>query len=233
MPLPVLRSKLTSERIRVEFDFSSDLQFGETISDPVVLVEVATGEDPSPEDMIATRKFVDNSKIFQWIIGGLPGVIYNLICTVQGSSGRPYKLEKRLAVLPAVNLRPPLFGVSYSTTPYAVEFEDSMRQSGEALSGYTFGIILEEFSNTGLVLSGQLRTPLQNYAGPPELMSNLGVVLSGELRTPLKTYTSPPENISNLGVPINGTIKVVLITYSNWPAENMSNNGAILSGTFT
>lgn len=233
MPLPVMRTKLTSERIRVEFNFASELLLGETISDPVVEVQVATGLDPAPEDMVASRKFLDSPVLFQWIIGGVPGVIYNLICTVQGSSGKQYKLERKLAVLPVVSLRPPLFGVSYSTTPYAVEFEDSMRQSGEARSGYTFGIILEQMLNTGSILSGQLRTPLQTYASPPELMSNLGAIISGEIRTPLKTYASPPENMSNLGVPISGTIKIVLITYSNWPAENISNNGSILSGTFT
>jgi hypothetical protein len=233
MPLPVLRSKLVSERIRVEFDFTSQLALGETIADPVVEVQVATGIDPAPEDMIASRKFLDGAKIFQWIVGGLPGVIYNLICTVQGSTGKPYKLERKLAVVPAVSLRPPLFGISLSTTIYPVNALESFQTFGDVLSGQIFDSVLDDVTTFGSVISGELRSIFVEYVGPAEDITTFGNITSGSLVTPLVTYTGPFESITTLGIAVSGTLNTILIVYSNYPPENLTTFGNLTGGSLT
>ena len=233
MPLPVMRTKLTSERIRVEFNFASELLLGETISTPVVEIQVSTGIDPAPEDMIASRKFLDSPKVFQWIVGGLPGVIYNLICTVQGSSGKQYKLERKLAVVPAVTLRPPLFGISYSTTPYPVNALESLTAFGSAFSGFVFGTVEDEFATSGNIISGELRSVFVAYQMLPEDLSTVGGLTGGILLTPLVTYDSGIENLTTQGIPVSGVLSTILIVYSNYPPESLSTSGSISGGSLS
>ena len=107
MPLPVLPSKLVWERVRVEFNFADQLEFNETITSWNVEVFVNSGTDPAPKDMIATRRFQDGARLFQWVIGGIPGNIYRLVNTAVGSSGKIYKLEKVIAIVPGLFVFPP------------------------------------------------------------------------------------------------------------------------------
>lgn len=231
MPLPVMRTKLTSERIRVEFNFASELLLGETISNPVVEVQVATGLDLTPEDMIASRKFLDSPKVFQWIVGGVPGVIYNLICTVQGSSGKQYKLERKLAVLPVVNLRPPLFGVSYSTTIYPINSQDNLTVDGSLLLGRLFGTIEKSIIIEASITGGELKTIFKEYLAPFESVFVNAAITGGQLLTPLVTYNVGDERLNAFGIIISGELKTILIIYSNYPPESLNMSGAITGGT--
>jgi hypothetical protein len=228
-----MRSKLVSERIRVEFDFTSQIALGESISNPVVVVRVATGLDPEPDLMIASRKFLDGFKIFQWVIGGLPGVIYNLLCTVQGSTGKTYTIERKLAVVPAVALRPPLFGVSYSSTLYPVNAIESMFSFGLIDGGRLFQNITEDMLSFGQLTGGELKSIFVGYSMDPEAITSFGSLTAGALTTPLVTYTMVPESINSFGILISGEVKTILVRYNNYPPEPLSYYGTITGGTLT
>ena len=223
MPLPVLPSKLVWERIRVEFDFSAEMGLQETISFWKVVVSVKSGEDPAPDGMIATRRFLDGQRVYQWIIGGVPGIIYLLTATVIGSSGREYKLERVLAVVPSDYVYPPLFGVVYTTTVYPAEVLETLNFNVATLPSTTETPPNDHIDFNVAILNGSLREPLIMYTWPPEGLNNLALPINGSLVTPLIAYTWPPEGLNNLAVPTNGTLAQILITYSNWPNEGLNN----------
>lgn len=224
MPLPVLPSKLVWERISVEFDYSGEFQLNESITTWEVSVSVQTGDDLNPEDMLATRRALNGLKVYQWIINGIPGVVYNLKGVAVSSLGRTYKLERTLAVLPCSQVIPPLFGVVYTTTVYPDELLESLDFNVTILSGATETPPADYLDFSVSILSGSLREPLITYTWPPEGLNNLAVPVSGSLVTPLITYSSwPAEGLNNIAVPTNGTLVQILITYSNWPAEGLNN----------
>jgi hypothetical protein len=73
--------------------------FGETLSDPVCTVEVFASVDTVPEEMLEGGATVSGTVVTQQIKLGNGGVIYSIICTLEGASGRTYKSIQRLAVL--------------------------------------------------------------------------------------------------------------------------------------
>jgi hypothetical protein len=233
MPLPTLPSKLVWERVKVDFNFSSELLFNEAITSWEVTVAVQTGEDSSPDDMLATRRFLLGPVASQWIIQGLPGVVYRLTGTAVGSTGKTYKLEKTLAVLPCEQVIPPLFGVVYTTPLYPVDLTESLDSIGNIPAGYSLAEYVDFLDIVGVITDGALRTPLIEYIMEPEALDSIGSILSGDLRTPLITYAMQPEALDTVGVLINGVLDQILITYTNWPAESLDMAGSITAGTLS
>lgn len=97
--MAALASKKISEVITVSFDFRSTVRFGETLSSPVVTVAILSGADFSPSDILSGAASQSGGVVSQTIVQGMPGVIYNLICTVDGSTGSVYVKTLELAVL--------------------------------------------------------------------------------------------------------------------------------------
>jgi hypothetical protein len=233
MPLPTLPSKLVWERIRVEFNFSSELLLNETITAWEVTVAVQTGDDPSPDDMLTTRRFLLGPVASQWIIQGLPGVVYRLIGTAVGSTGKTYKLEKTLAVLPCEQAIPPLFGVAYTTPLYPVDVLDELLVYNQIINGYEWVPPLDAMDVSILIVDGLLREPLASYSIPVEQLDVGNVILSGDLRAPLVSYNWPVEQLNPQVVVLSGNIRVALIQYTNWPVEQLNVQVLITGGSLT
>jgi len=92
-------SKLVGETVTMYFNFSDQAPFGETLSTPVCTSVVISGTDDAPEDMIFGAAVIEDTYVSQQVTLGLPGVIYNIICTVQGESSHVYQVKTCLAVL--------------------------------------------------------------------------------------------------------------------------------------
>ncbi len=233
MPLPTLPSKLVWERVRLEFDFTLDMEFLESILSWEVTVVVQVGVDSAPQNMLASRRFLDGQRVFQWFIQGLPGVIYRLTASAVGSTGKVYKLERTLAVLPCPQVFPPLFGVVYTTTIYPVEIIEALSSNGLVTSGLMFNTITEALDSVGLLTSGSLVTPLVTYIIPPEALNSVGILTSGSLVTPLVSTSMLPEALDSIGVINSGSLQVILVSYTNYPAEALDSNGVITGGSLT
>lgn len=94
-----LPAKLVPETITVEFDFSDVLLWGEAIEGASVVVEVLSGQDSNPEELLLGDALVGGAKVWQDIQLGKGGVIYNLVATADGDSSTSYVKMRRLAVL--------------------------------------------------------------------------------------------------------------------------------------
>lgn len=231
MPLPVLPSKLVWERVRVEFDFSDQLEFNETISSWFVQAFPQSGVDPFSNDLIATRRFLDGAKAFQWIIGGVPGVVYRLTGTAVTSLGRVCKLEKTLAVLPNSQVIPPLFGVTYTTTPYPIEDIQNINYESLLIGSLFLTPPQDIIDYTSIPLSGSLRSPLATYSYT-EAFNYSSMPTGGALTTPLISYSMRPEGFDYIAIPLAGSIKVVLVSYSMLP-EGFNYSSIPVSGSLT
>lgn len=83
------------------WDFTSLLQPGETISDPVVTAAVWSGSDSNASAIISgAASVVGNVRVLQLIKGGILGTIYGLKCTVTTNLGQVLNLVGYLAIIP-------------------------------------------------------------------------------------------------------------------------------------
>lgn len=80
--------KRASEAEIFTVDFSSRLAPGVTISSPVWSITPVDGRDPSASSMIIGTASIRGSTSSQIIGGGIPGLRYAPICTVQTSDGQ-------------------------------------------------------------------------------------------------------------------------------------------------
>lgn len=96
--LAVFPSKRPDESLPLQFSFGDQLQFGETISGQAITSTVFAGEDPLPADILFGAPTLAGSTITQVVLGGIPGVIYQLVCIVSGSMGHVYTKGGKLAI---------------------------------------------------------------------------------------------------------------------------------------
>ena len=92
--------KLQSETLNYQFDFTSRLAYGETISSQSVTATVYSGVDASPSSIISGSATNANGVVTQMITAGISGVIYELLCSATTSAGQTLKLSAYLAVIP-------------------------------------------------------------------------------------------------------------------------------------
>ncbi len=97
--LTVFSSKLVAETVDVQFDFSSMLAIGETISSAEVTAEVFQGLDNSPSSIISGAASPDGNIVNQAITAGTAGVVYTLSCAITTSLSQSLILQGRLAIL--------------------------------------------------------------------------------------------------------------------------------------
>lgn len=81
-----------------------------------------------------------------------------------------------------------------------------------------------------VVVSGELRTPLQTYVVPPEGVDPSLQILSGELRQLLRSYAIPPEGVDPGLSILSGTLVQTLISTTMTP-EGLDVSMSINSGT--
>lgn len=94
---PVQPFKDPEETDVIPFDFTGDLNPGETISDPVVTCEVYAGVDPAPAVLSGTPT-ADVGVVTQRVTGGVADVDYRIQCVVETSDGRVLVLATILPV---------------------------------------------------------------------------------------------------------------------------------------
>lgn len=102
MSTQILDQKLVAEELTIEFDMLSRLKIGETISTASVACELYSGTDPTPTMMISGLASISGSIVRQKVVGGLPGNIYLLTCSVRTSTNDLVLNQGKLAVLPNV-----------------------------------------------------------------------------------------------------------------------------------
>ena len=98
---------MESESLDVDFDLLSRCDIGESIVTAVVNVVVSSGVDPAPEDMLEGVTTVSNNIATQRVTGGLPGVIYDVVCAARSSLNNIFINTMKLAVLSDNALVPP------------------------------------------------------------------------------------------------------------------------------
>lgn len=99
----ILPPKLAGEvKLYDQFDFTSSLQPGETISGiPVFNANVYSGTDPSPASLIvAGSPAVSGAVASVRIQAGVLGVIYEVVCTASTSLTQTLILNGYLAIIP-------------------------------------------------------------------------------------------------------------------------------------
>lgn len=94
-PLP---SKLIGETITVSFNFTDVMLWGEVITSAVVTVEVFSGLDYSPENLLSGSTSFVGRTVIQKTHQGLPGVVYILVATIE-TADHTYIKTRKLAVL--------------------------------------------------------------------------------------------------------------------------------------
>lgn len=102
MNLCELAPKLTGETKSYDFNFTSQLALGETISTQTVTATVYSGTDANPSGIISGAASASGAIVSQKITAGEEGVIYRLVCTITTSAGQTLPLAGFLAVVPSL-----------------------------------------------------------------------------------------------------------------------------------
>lgn len=94
---PELDFKDPEETVVVAFDFTRDLDPGETISSPVVTIAVSVGTDASASSVLSGSATAGTAVVTQTVTSGVADVDYRLQCKVTTSASRVLVLA---AILP-------------------------------------------------------------------------------------------------------------------------------------
>lgn len=233
MPDYVFPSKLVSEKIELLFDFTDELDWGETLHSWSCSVEVVSGDDDSPRDLLSGQATAAGLKVKQKFYKGISGVIYNLICDVTDSSGAQYRKVGKLAVLPDAGMNPPFLASAFLTTgPYPVDVLDTIHtsvsyqrgkltyqpfpldkvQTGvEYLTGDLYGgskafsAPIEKLTTSVSYISGDLYGSSTNFATTEKITTGV-LLMSGDLYGNALAYSPAPESIRASVVFISGTL---------------------------
>lgn len=107
MSTVVSQTKLQTESADFEVDFLSRLAVGETVLTAASTVEVLSGVDANPTAMLSGLPSILGAVVTQRLIGGLPGVVYQLSIAVRTSTGAIPINRTAIAVLTSASVTPP------------------------------------------------------------------------------------------------------------------------------
>ena len=216
------------------FDFTQQLQSGETITlaTALVSVQVFAGYDPNPSDLLYGGALVDlnNANAFvQPIQHGLDGVVYNLIASVQTSSNRLLFQTCKLAVLlqgqPAVG---PIIPFYYTSWPYPVEWSESFQSSVSPQFGHLLlnPAYTEQIKSSILPLFGDIQLGLVTYSNwVPEQLKTSILPLSLVLNyTSSVNYVIPAEQLKTSILPLSLSLTQGAVIYQNYPPEQLKSS---------
>jgi hypothetical protein len=97
----VLPAKLVAEKIVYnQFDFTSRMSAGETISSASMAASVYSGTDPSPGAILSGPVTISGNIVEQTVINGVLGVVYELLATANTSLGQILELPAYLTIVP-------------------------------------------------------------------------------------------------------------------------------------
>lgn len=103
----VSESKLIGETLNVSIDFLSRLQVGESVQTAAVSIQVFSGIDANPSAMLSGSPIISGSLVTQKVIGGLPGVVYELFLYARTSLNNIPVQQTKIAVLSSPVVTPP------------------------------------------------------------------------------------------------------------------------------
>lgn len=93
-----LKEKAPTEIVPLTFDFAADIATAATVTVVSVAVSVITGTDPTPANILQGAATASGATVTQWITGGVDGVRYKILCTVNASDGQRLVLAAELNV---------------------------------------------------------------------------------------------------------------------------------------
>lgn len=193
--LTVERSKRQIEAITISADFSDRMAAGDSIFDVTITMEVFSGEDSSPEDMLYLPPIIDTQIVSQRVKAGVVGVVYDVQFSVITTDGLILAQTTRLAILPtAPGAVPEYISLYFTSWPYPVDVVDSA-----------------QFDMN--VLDSRLRP--QVFFIPEGVRAYLGF-LPGTLIGAKQTYAMQPEWVALSFGAMSGTLETTLVVYSNY-----------------
>lgn len=90
-------TKDPSELFPLTFDFSDALS-GEAINSATVAIEVYSGTDATPANVLSGAATVSGDRVRQNVTGGVDGVEYLIRCTITTAAAMKYTLGRILPV---------------------------------------------------------------------------------------------------------------------------------------
>jgi hypothetical protein len=88
-----------SEKVFVSFDFSKVLtDKSESITSATFSVTVSSGVDADAANILSGSPIYKAKEVQRLVIGGVDGVVYNIICTIDTSRGQRLRASSLLPV---------------------------------------------------------------------------------------------------------------------------------------
>lgn len=217
-------SKYVAETISLIISFADLMSSGDTISGtPVISVDVATGTDPNPSNILySTTSVTHGTTVEQRFRLGIPGVIYHIVYSIQTVAGDTFEKETYLAILPdednavpnwlplwkLTQLYPYVYGPEYLQGRTTAS-SGSLRQTSIPYSEFIQGRM---FPTSGTLNS--VSTITYSYT---ELMQGRTYPTTGTL-TFLNTVTySYTESIKGAIFPVTGSLNASGLFYNMAP----------------
>jgi hypothetical protein len=85
----------------VSFEFSTELEAGETISSALVTATTKIGGDASPSAILLSAPQISGTKILQRVQAGVQGCVYSLKAKATGNGGLVHVIAADLEVSPS------------------------------------------------------------------------------------------------------------------------------------
>lgn len=92
-------SKTPGSIITIQFNFISELINGASVSGATIDVEVLSGTDPAPGDILDGSYTTASGIVSQKITGGVLGVIYQVTCFATLSNGNLPAIQTKIAIV--------------------------------------------------------------------------------------------------------------------------------------
>lgn len=91
-------NKYTVERVTAEFDFSKDLEPGDTVASVQLLVTTVQGVDAAPSAVLFGAAQIKGARVFQQLQAGLGGRSYRVECRATTANNNLLVLARVLPV---------------------------------------------------------------------------------------------------------------------------------------
>lgn len=201
-------SKYENETISIVLDFSDLLRPEESVSTCAFFVTVLTGLDSNPNNILYQTYIPSGTKVDQKFRLGIPGVIYEIVFQVLGTSGSLVEKTTSLAILPQDGLATPEFTFIYVTTYlYPYNTQDTMTAAMLPYSGRDLGYLPEGITSSMGPSSGSIYGSSTTYNIPLEILTvNPTIPITGSIWGGQVTYSNyVPEGVNGFLAPVTGS----------------------------
>lgn len=234
--LTVERSKRRIEAITITADFSDRMAADDSIFDATVSIEVFSGDDPSPADMLYLPIIIDTQAISQRVKQGVPGDVYNVQFSAITAAGSILEQTTRIAIVPDASDAIPQYISLYLTTPlYPLEVSEDFMSYGMVTGGHFLPHIIidpEYITASASIGGGTLYGGAQSYAIPSEYVQSFADITGGTMFGGAVTYEVPAtDDMLSTATLTGGTLYGNAVAYDN-PFESITSVGLITGGTF-